>query len=833
MGRVPGFTDHIFPTASMPGFSLAANLGLVLFLFLVGLEVDLRFLVSNWRIALSVGAAGMALPFGMGVGIAYGLYHQFREDTGIQPISFGIYALFIGVALAITAFPVLCRILTSLKLLSTPVGVIVLSAGVGNDVVGWILLALCVALVNSGAGLTALWILLCAVGYSLFLAYAIRPAFVWILRRTKSLENGPTQGVVALTVLLVLASSFFTNIIGIHAIFGAFMIGLICPHEGGFAIKLTEKIEDLVSTLFLPLYFALSGLNTDLGLLDNGITWGYVVGVTAIAFVGKIAGGTLASRLNGLVWRESLTIGCLMSCKGLVELIVLNIGLQAKILSTRTFTIFVVMALVTTFATTPLVVWLYPPWYQEKLELWKKGKINWDGTPISPLEDRDGAEDPEKDAASRILVYLRTDGLSSLFSIVSLLTGSRGSARHSLDSHRGSPDKKRLSAVEDAPLEYQRPLRIYGLRLMELTERNSSVMKVSELEEYANRDPIIKAFGSSAYGTARDVTMSGQIAVVPDHSYADTLVQRATNSRSHLILLPWSETGSISEIPPTFDHAPLGANVDPLANRDFSSLVSNVFEGAHSICAVGVFIDKSLLKTGASVSDSAQSHSPVMERPTRQLNRTWTGVSLTDLHESGVTLFKSTDSHGRRQIRVMYTGEADSLFAVKLALQLANNGGVEVRIVSVNVAGVAGASSNKPVSTQQRDIHPVLKRLRSSLPDTVKAHTSFEELSAPSYLDESVLDSLLLNQPTESGDVTVLVGRGFVSSTVSGNPAAASTSAAAQYATLGAPTGALLARMKETKVTASLLVVQGRMSPKVQEERNGKGGFSEDSISRP
>ncbi|KAK0267060.1 hypothetical protein LTR35_016638, partial [Friedmanniomyces endolithicus] len=337
MGRIPGFTNAIFPTPAMPGLSLVANLGLIMFLFLVGLEVDLRYFVSNWKVAVSVGAAGMALPFGLGCAIARGLYNDFQDEPGTVPIEFGTYMLFIAVAMSITAFPVLCRILTELKLLSTPVGVIVLSAGVGNDAVGWILLALCVALVNAGDGLTALW-------------------------------DGPSQSVVALTLLIALASAFFTGVIGVHPIFGAFLAGLICPHEGGFAIKVTEKVEDLVGALFLPLYFALSGLSTNLGLLDNGITWAYVIGVIAIAFISKLAGGMLAAKANGLVWRESATIGVLMSCKGLVELIVLNIGLQAKILSTRTFTIFVIMAIVTTFATTPLTAWLYPPWYQRKLE---------------------------------------------------------------------------------------------------------------------------------------------------------------------------------------------------------------------------------------------------------------------------------------------------------------------------------------------------------------------------------------------------------------------------------------------------------------------------------
>jgi len=323
MGRIPGFTAAIFPSAAMPNLNLVANLGLIMFLFLVGLEVDLRFLFGNWKVAVSVGLAGMALPFGLGCAIAFGLYNEFRNEPGTVSIKFGVYMLFIGVAMAITAFPVLCRILTELKLIRTPVGIIVLSAGVANDVVGWILLALCVALVNAGSGITALWVLLTCIGYALFLVFLVRPAFLWILQRTRSLQDGPSQAVVALTLFIVLASAFFTGIIGVHPIFGAFMAGLICPHEGGFAIKVTEKVEDLISALFLPLYFALSGLSTNLGLLNTGIVWAYVIGIIAVAFCAKFIGASFAARASGLVWRESLAIGSLMSCKGLVELIVL------------------------------------------------------------------------------------------------------------------------------------------------------------------------------------------------------------------------------------------------------------------------------------------------------------------------------------------------------------------------------------------------------------------------------------------------------------------------------------------------------------------------------
>jgi Kef-type K+ transport system membrane component KefB len=177
--------------------------------------------------------------------------------------------------------------------------------------------------VNAGTGLSALWVLLTCVAYALFLVYAIRPAFLWILNRSRSLQEGPSQAIVALTLLLVLASAFFTGVIGVHPIFGAFMIGIICPHDAGFAIKLTEKVEDLISALFLPLYFALSGLSTNLGLLNTGMVWAYVIGIISVAFFGKLLGATFAARICGLVWRESFAIGTLMSCKGLVELIVL------------------------------------------------------------------------------------------------------------------------------------------------------------------------------------------------------------------------------------------------------------------------------------------------------------------------------------------------------------------------------------------------------------------------------------------------------------------------------------------------------------------------------
>ena len=629
----------------------------------------------------------------------------------------------------------LCRILTELKLLQTPVGVIVLSAGVGNDVVGWILLALCVALVNSGTGLTALYVLLVAIGYCLLLAYAIRPAFMWVLRRSGSLQNGPSQSIVALTILLVLLSSFFTAAIGIHAIFGAFMIGLICPHEGGFAVKIVEKLEDVISVLLLPLYFALSGLSTNIGLLDNGITWAYVIGVVAVAFLAKIAGGLLAARANGLVWRESATIGVLMSCKGLVELIVLNIGLQARILSTRTFTIFVVMALITTFATTPLTVLLYPESYQKKLDLWKRGKIDWSGNPLvsddSEEKDKDSQAFGDETTIRRVLVYLRLDGLPSLFTFINLL-GDHADAP--------KPEEKKHHLLVDAQHEHddatgkqasactrhmRRPLEVHGLRLLELTERDSSVMQVSEIDEYGPHDPVVKAFRT--FGHFNDVAVAGIAAVVPERSYADTLVEKADHLSSDFVLIPWSETGSMSEQPslqalskPSYQSA-----------GPYISFLNEVFDRLPFNTNIGIFIDRPEAPTNE-------------ERNNRALTRTNAGgISTYSGHGRPAISVSHALTH---HIIVPYFGSKDDRFAVHLALQLAKNNSITATIMhfaesslvpsssyailpaaeTPTSSSIAGTESSNEKDAAADEAVSFFSSLRDNLPSTLSSRVVFQ-----------------------------------------------------------------------------------------------------------
>lgn len=266
-GRIPGFSQHIFPAPSIPYLSLVANIGLCLFLFLVGLEIDAQVIKRNAKLSITIALAGMSLPFGLGSALSVPLYHKFIDPS----VKFTDFMLFTGVAYSITAFPVLCRILTELQLLDTTVGIVVLSAGVGNDIVGWTLLALSVALVNAGSGLMALWILLTCVGWTLLLLFVVKPILLWLARRTGSIQNGPTMFFMTVTILLLFGSAFMTDIIGVHAIFGAlfcptlrssqaynsvsgaFLAGVIVPREGGLAIELTEKLEDIVSIVFLPL----------------------------------------------------------------------------------------------------------------------------------------------------------------------------------------------------------------------------------------------------------------------------------------------------------------------------------------------------------------------------------------------------------------------------------------------------------------------------------------------------------------------------------------------------------------------------------------------------
>ncbi|CAG8739075.1 2889_t:CDS:1 [Dentiscutata erythropus] len=323
LGHIPGYLNTLFSSASLTYLNLLANLGLVLYLFIVGLELNPKMIINNLKSSIFISLSGIILPFVMGIGVAYGLYTAMDnqvvvDSSGVSHnVPFTSFVLFICISMSITAFTVLARILSELKLMKTIVGNCALTSAVGDDIAAWILLAIVIAIINASNYLTALYTFLIGVFWTLIVGFAIRPILLRLINATNSNYPSPSPSMVAITLSVVLISAFITNIIGIHYIFGGFIIGVILPHEGGFAVGITEKIEDLINVLLIPIYFTLSGLKTNIS--DLGATgWGWVILITIVAMFGKILGSTAAAKATGLTFRESLTVGVFKSCKGLV-----------------------------------------------------------------------------------------------------------------------------------------------------------------------------------------------------------------------------------------------------------------------------------------------------------------------------------------------------------------------------------------------------------------------------------------------------------------------------------------------------------------------------------
>ena len=339
-----------FPVNSLPTLGLVSQLGLVFFMFLIGLELEPTLLRGLGKSALAISNVSIALPFALGAGVALWLSPSLSQP-GVPLPSF---VLFLGVAMSITAFPVLARILLERGLIHTPVGALSITCAAIGDVTAWCLLALVSAVVRStgmtGAALTAgLTVLYCVAMW--FLA---RPLLARLVGERTD-RRGISQRLVAFTVVLLLLSALATEAIGISALFGAFFFGVIVPREGGLASGLRDRLEDFVVVLLLPLFFAYSGLRTQIGLLDSAGAWGLCALLTFVAVLGKFGGATVAARVTGQSWRDAISVGVLMNTRGLMELVALNIGLELGVISPTVFTMMVLMALATTVMTSPLV----------------------------------------------------------------------------------------------------------------------------------------------------------------------------------------------------------------------------------------------------------------------------------------------------------------------------------------------------------------------------------------------------------------------------------------------------------------------------------------------
>jgi Kef-type K+ transport system membrane component KefB len=346
----PETAERLFSPEVVGHLNILAQLGVILYLFVVGLELDTVQLRRQGLEALVIAAAGMVTPFLLGSALALGLYPNLAPPG----VPFTVFALFLGVTLAITAFPVLARILTDCGLTGTRLGGQALTCAAIGDVSAWCLLALAVGVAQARID-EALRTLLGTVFFFAFMVYAVRPSLLrWLDRQGDKL----TQGVAAVLLVGVLASAWTTAFIGIHALFGAFLFGALVPHHSPAARQMEHRLRDAVTVMLLPAYFAFTGLRTRIGLVAGAEQWLLCGLILAVATLGKFGGTLLAARLTGAGWRHAAALGVLMNTRGLMELVVLNIGLDLGVISPALFAMLVLMAVVTTMATAPLVQWL-------------------------------------------------------------------------------------------------------------------------------------------------------------------------------------------------------------------------------------------------------------------------------------------------------------------------------------------------------------------------------------------------------------------------------------------------------------------------------------------
>jgi Kef-type K+ transport system membrane component KefB len=353
----PHFSARLFPASSLGYLNALSQVGVVIFMFLVGLMLDPTELRKRGHAAVLTSHVSIVAPLLLGAGLAYFLYPRLSDDG----VSFTGFALFMGAAMSITAFPVLARILTDRRMQGTTLGTLAIACAAVDDVTGWCILAYIVVLIRTHhkAGMP-LWMTLAGLGiFLLIMSFVVKPllrGFETSFRR----EGKLTENMVALMVMIVLASAVTTEWLGLHLLFGSFLAGAIMPRDSALVRQIMDKFESVTIVLLLPLFFAFTGLRTSVRLIHGPAMWFYCAAIIAVAIVGKLGGSLFSARAAGSGWREAAGLGILMNTRGLMELVILNIGLDIGVISPALFSMMVLMALCTTFMTTPLLEWVYP-----------------------------------------------------------------------------------------------------------------------------------------------------------------------------------------------------------------------------------------------------------------------------------------------------------------------------------------------------------------------------------------------------------------------------------------------------------------------------------------
>lgn len=350
LGQVlPTTFNYLFPTQMEPYLSVLANIGVILYMFLVGVELDTSLLRDRTHTSVATSHASIVAPFLLGSTMALWLYPMYSTSN----VRFVVFALFMGVSMSVTAFPVLARVVSERGMQQDPLGATALACAAVDDVTAWCLFALVVAVARA-QGQKSLITLALTGGFILAVFLLVRPGAIWLAKRHQQRRKTGQSSIVIACITLLLAA-LTTQWIGIHALFGAFLVGAVIPHDSPLAKDIKQKFEDLVLILFVPIFFAFTGLRTQIGLVHGLGDWTICVAIIAVASLGKFGGGTVAAKLTGLNWQDAASLGILMNTRGLMELIVLNVGLDLGVLSPTLFAMFVLMAIVTTVATTPVL----------------------------------------------------------------------------------------------------------------------------------------------------------------------------------------------------------------------------------------------------------------------------------------------------------------------------------------------------------------------------------------------------------------------------------------------------------------------------------------------
>nr|GMD98242.1 cation/H(+) antiporter 15 [Ipomoea batatas] len=536
LGRNKTFAFMVFPLRSVLILETIANLGLLYFLFLVGLEMDLTVIRRTGKQALAIAISGMVLPFLIGVSFSF----RITKETQVG-FSLGTFVLFLGVSLCITAFPVLARILAELKLLNTDLGKIAMSSALINDVCAWVVLAFAITLAeNDTIPLATLWVFLSCAAFVCFCIFVVRPLIEMVIQQT---PEGETVNEIYICLILsgVTISGFVTDAIGTHAVFGAFVFGLVIPN-GPLSLSLIEKLEDFVSGLLLPLFFATSGLKTEITAIKGLGTWSILAVVIILSCAGKVAGTLLVALYYKMPFKEGLTLGLLMNAKGLIEMIVLNVGKDQQVLDSEAFAIMIVVALIMTAIISPLVTVVYKPAKQ-----------------FIPYKRR-SVQRTKPDSEFRISVCVHTP--RNVPTIINLLEAT-------------NPTKRS-------------PICVYVCHLVELTGRASAMLIVHN-NRNANRQPlnctqaqsdhIISAFENFEQHADGGVSVQPHTVMSPYSTMHEDICSFAEDKRVAIVIIPFHKQQTVDGGMESTNPAYRAINQNVLANAP---------------CSVGILVDRGL-----------------------------------------------------------------------------------------------------------------------------------------------------------------------------------------------------------------------------------------------